>query len=161
MDARNPGSSANVTVAHSWIDNGDDNIAIKTGTTHMSVLDNHFTAGTACRSAASPTGDSFLLVDGLTEDHYEAITIRKVRADAVVHRVPLRGRSFVSLPADPFKYPEARINAWSVSGRSSECVDAKRRHSSRPQRTLRRRSVLRIPLQLCSRRATIPISIHR
>ena len=31
-----------MTVAHSWIDNGDDNIAIKQGVTHMSVLDNHF-----------------------------------------------------------------------------------------------------------------------
>jgi len=46
-DARNtdgidPGTSTNVTVAHSWIDNGDDNIAIKAGVSHMSVLDNHF-----------------------------------------------------------------------------------------------------------------------
>jgi len=75
QDARNtdgidPGSSANVTVAHSWIDNGDDNIAIKTGTTHMSVLDNHFYSGHGM-SIGSETysGDSYLLVDGLTEDH--------------------------------------------------------------------------------------------
>jgi polygalacturonase len=75
MDARNtdgidPGASTNVTVAHSWIDNGDDNIAIKTGTTHMSVLDNHFYSGHGM-SIGSETysGDSFLLVDGLTEDH--------------------------------------------------------------------------------------------
>jgi polygalacturonase len=75
MDARNtdgidPGSSTNVTVAHSWIDNGDDNIAIKTGTTHMSVLDNHFFSGHGM-SIGSETysGDSYLLVDGLTEDH--------------------------------------------------------------------------------------------
>jgi len=75
MDARNtdgidPGSSTNVTVAHSWIDNGDDNIAIKTGTTHMSVLDNHFYSGHGM-SIGSETyaGQSFLLVDGLTEDH--------------------------------------------------------------------------------------------
>jgi polygalacturonase len=74
QDARNtdgidPGSSTNVTVAHSWIDNGDDNIAIKTGTTHMSVLDNHFYSGHGM-SIGSETysGDSFLLVDGLTED---------------------------------------------------------------------------------------------
>ncbi len=74
-DARNtdgidPGSSTNVTVAHSWIDNGDDNIAIKTGTTHMSVLDNHFYSGHGM-SIGSETysGDSYLLVDGLTEDH--------------------------------------------------------------------------------------------
>jgi polygalacturonase len=75
MDARNtdgidPGSSTNVTVAHSWIDNGDDNIAIKTGTTHMSVLDNHFYSGHGMSIGSETyTGDSFLLVDGLTEDH--------------------------------------------------------------------------------------------
>jgi polygalacturonase len=75
MDARNtdgidPGSSTNVTVIHSWIDNGDDNIAIKTGTTHMSVIDNHFYSGHGM-SIGSETysGDSFLFVDGLTEDH--------------------------------------------------------------------------------------------
>ncbi|MCU1322417.1 MAG: glycoside hydrolase family 28 [Acidobacteriaceae bacterium] len=75
MDARNtdgidPGSSTNITVAHSWIDNGDDNIAIKTGVSHMSVLDNHFYNGHGM-SIGSETyaGQSFLLVDGLTEDH--------------------------------------------------------------------------------------------
>jgi polygalacturonase len=59
-----------VTVAHSWIDNGDDNIAIKQGVTHMSVLDNHFYSGHGM-SIGSETvlGQSFLLVDGLTEDH--------------------------------------------------------------------------------------------
>ena len=50
MDARNtdgidPGTSQNITVTHSWIDNGDDNIAIKAGVTHMSVIDNHFFTG--------------------------------------------------------------------------------------------------------------------
>jgi polygalacturonase len=75
MDARNtdgidPGSSTNVTVAHSWIDNGDDNIAIKTGTTHMSVIDNHFYSGHGMSIGSETyTGDSYLLVDGLTEDH--------------------------------------------------------------------------------------------
>jgi polygalacturonase len=74
-DARNtdgidPGSSTNVTVTHSWIDNGDDNIAIKTGTTHMSVTDNHFYSGHGMSIGSETyTGDSYLLVDGLTEDH--------------------------------------------------------------------------------------------
>ena len=73
-DARNtdgidPGSSTNITIANSWIDNGDDNIAIKTGVTHMSVLNNHFYDGHGM-SIGSETfsGDSFLLVAGLTED---------------------------------------------------------------------------------------------
>jgi polygalacturonase len=74
-DARNtdgidPGSSTNITIAHSWIDNGDDNIAIKTGVTHMSVLDNHFYDGHGMSIGSETyTGQSFLLVDGLTEDH--------------------------------------------------------------------------------------------
>jgi len=74
-DARNtdgidPGSSTNITIAQSWIDTGDDNVAIKQGTTHVSVLDNHFYNGHGM-SIGSETfaGDSFLLVDGLTEDH--------------------------------------------------------------------------------------------
>src|SRR6202021_32662 len=75
MDARNtdgidPGSSTNITIAHSWIDNGDDNVAIKTGVTHMSVIDNHFYSGHGMSiGSETNTGDSFLLVDGLTEDH--------------------------------------------------------------------------------------------
>jgi polygalacturonase len=74
-DARNtdgidPGSSTNITVAHSWIDNGDDNIAIKTGVSHMSVIDNHFYSGHGMSIGSETyTGQSFVLVDGLTEDH--------------------------------------------------------------------------------------------
>ena len=75
LDARNtdgidPGSSTNITVAHSWIDSGDDNIAIKTGTSHMSVLDNHFFSGHGMSIGSETfTGQSFLLVDRLTLDH--------------------------------------------------------------------------------------------
>jgi len=73
-DARNtdgidPGSSTNVTVAHSWIDNGDDNIAIKSNVTHMSVLDNHFYDGHGMSIGSEVSGDNNILVDGLTEDH--------------------------------------------------------------------------------------------
>jgi len=73
-DARNtdgidPGNSTNVTVAHSWIDNGDDNIAIKANVQHMSVLDNHFYDGHGMSIGSEVVGDSNILVDGLTEDH--------------------------------------------------------------------------------------------
>ena len=74
-DARNtdgidPGTSQNITIAYSWIDNGDDNIAVKQGVSHMSVLHNHFYNGHGM-SIGSETvlGQSFLLVDDLTEDH--------------------------------------------------------------------------------------------
>jgi polygalacturonase len=69
-DGIDPGASTNITIAHSWIDNGDDNVAIKTGVTHMSVLDNHFYSGHGMSiGSETNTGDSFLLVDGLVEDH--------------------------------------------------------------------------------------------
>jgi polygalacturonase len=53
-DARNtdgidPGASRNVTIAHSWIRTGDDNVAIKAGsmgaTENVSILHNHFYSG--------------------------------------------------------------------------------------------------------------------
>ena len=69
-DGIDPGASTNVTIAHSWIDNGDDNVAIKTGVTHMSVIDNHFYSGHGMSiGSETNTGVSDLLVDGLTEDH--------------------------------------------------------------------------------------------
>jgi len=74
QDARNtdgidPGTSTNITIAHSWIDNGDDNVAIKANVQHMSVLDNHFYTGHGMSIGSEATGDAFILVDGLTEDH--------------------------------------------------------------------------------------------
>jgi len=48
-DGIDPGNSTNVTIAYSWIDTGDDNIAIKAGsglpTTHMTIAHNHFYSG--------------------------------------------------------------------------------------------------------------------
>jgi len=74
LDARNtdgidPGNSTNITIAHSWIDNGDDNVAIKANVQHISVLDNHFYTGHGMSIGSEATGDAFVLVDGLTEDH--------------------------------------------------------------------------------------------
>jgi polygalacturonase len=95
-DARNtdgidPGTSSNITVAHSWIDNGDDNIAIKQGVTRMSVIDNHFYSGHGM-SIGSETmkGQSQLLVDGLTLDHTTTgirIKSNVVRGGPVDHAV--------------------------------------------------------------------------
>nr|UXE44869.1 endo-polygalacturonase [uncultured bacterium] len=48
-DGIDPGNSTNVTIAYSWIDTGDDNVAIKAGaglpTTHMTIAHNHFYSG--------------------------------------------------------------------------------------------------------------------
>jgi polygalacturonase len=75
LDARNtdgidPGTSQNITIAYSWIDNGDDNIAVKQGVSHMSVIHDHFYDGHGM-SIGSETvlGQSFLVVHDLTEDH--------------------------------------------------------------------------------------------
>jgi polygalacturonase len=92
-DGIDPGSSTNITIAHSWIDNGDDNIAIKTGVTHMSVLDNHFYSGHGMSIGSETyTGDSFILVDGLTEDHTSSgIRIKSnVTRGGLVHDVTYR-----------------------------------------------------------------------
>lgn len=73
-DARNtdgidPSNSTNITIVRSWIDNQDDNVALKGGVTRMSVLDNHFYNGHGMSIGSDTTkGDSFLLVDGLTLD---------------------------------------------------------------------------------------------
>jgi polygalacturonase len=92
-DGIDPGSSTNITIAHSWIDNGDDNVAIKTGVTHMSVLDNHFYSGHGMSIGSDTyTGDSNILVDGLTEDHTSSgIRIKSnVTRGGLVHDITYR-----------------------------------------------------------------------
>jgi polygalacturonase len=62
-------SSTNITVAHGWIDAGGDNIAIKAGVTHISVLETHLYDGHGLSIGGGlAAGQSFLLVDDLTED---------------------------------------------------------------------------------------------
>jgi polygalacturonase len=74
-DARNtdgidPGSSTNVTIAHSWIDTDDDNVAVKTGVSHISILHNHFYNGHGMSIGSETlTGVSHMLVDDLVLDH--------------------------------------------------------------------------------------------
>lgn len=68
-DGIDPGFATNVTITKSWIDNGDDNIAIKSDVQHMSVVDNHFYSGHGMSLGSEVANDNFILVDGLTEDH--------------------------------------------------------------------------------------------
>jgi polygalacturonase len=86
-DARNtdgidPGSSQNITVTKSWINNGDDNIAIKASVYHMSVLDNHFYSGHGMSMGSEARDESDILVDKLTLDH----TTSDVRIKSNVQR---------------------------------------------------------------------------
>lgn len=73
-DARNtdgidPGNSENITITKSWIENGDDNIAIKANIHHMSVIDNHFYNGHGMSMGSEARDESDILVDTLTLDH--------------------------------------------------------------------------------------------
>jgi len=77
-DARNtdgidPISSRNVTIAHSSIRTGDDNVAIKAGdagpTEHVSILHNHFYSGHGMSIGSETNGGvKNVLVDDLTLD---------------------------------------------------------------------------------------------
>ena len=86
-DARNtdgidPGNSQNITITKSWIQNGDDNIAIKANVQHMSVLDNHFYSGHGMSRGSEARDEGSILVDTLTLDH----TTSGIRIKANVQR---------------------------------------------------------------------------
>lgn len=86
-DARNtdgidPGNSQNITITKSWINNGDDNVAIKANVQHMSVLDNHFYSGHGMSMGSESRDEDGILVDTLTLDH----TTSGVRIKANVQR---------------------------------------------------------------------------
>lgn len=86
-DARNtdgidPGNSQNITIEKSWINNGDDNVAIKANVQHMSVLDNHFYSGHGMSMGSEARDEDGILVDTLTLDH----TTSGVRIKANVQR---------------------------------------------------------------------------
>lgn len=72
-DGIDPANSTNVTIAYSWIDTGDDNVAIKAGSgrpsTHMTIAHNHFYSGHGI-SIGSETnaGVSAIRVSDLTVD---------------------------------------------------------------------------------------------
>ncbi|HTV08077.1 MAG TPA: glycosyl hydrolase family 28 protein [Candidatus Aquilonibacter sp.] len=86
-DARNtdgidPGNSQNITITKSWINNGDDNIAIKANVQHMSVIDNHFYSGHGMSMGSEARDEDHILVDTLTLDH----TTSGIRIKANVQR---------------------------------------------------------------------------
>jgi polygalacturonase len=73
-DGIDPANSTNVTITQSWIDTGDDNVAIKAGaglpTTHMTISHNHFysghgmSIGSETNGGASAIRVSDLSIDG-------------------------------------------------------------------------------------------------
>jgi polygalacturonase len=77
-DARNtdgidPGATDDVTIAHTFIRTGDDNIAIKAGKTggtrYVSILDNHFYSGHGMSIGSETNGGvAHVLVRGMTLD---------------------------------------------------------------------------------------------
>ena len=71
-DGIDPAQSRNITIAHSFIRTGDDNVAIKAGdgpTTNMSVLHNHFYSGHGMSIGSETNGGvSSILVRDLSLD---------------------------------------------------------------------------------------------
>jgi polygalacturonase len=72
-DGIDPGSSTNVTITHSYIHDGDDNVAIKAGTagsaTYMTISDDHFYTGHGMSIGSETNGGaSHILVRNLTLD---------------------------------------------------------------------------------------------
>ena len=71
-DGIDPAQSRNITIAHSFIRTGDDNVAIKAGdgpTTNVSVLDNHFYSGHGMSIGSETNGGvSSILVRNLSLD---------------------------------------------------------------------------------------------
>ncbi|MFD3241940.1 glycoside hydrolase family 28 protein [Rahnella perminowiae] len=72
-DGIDPGASRDITIAHSFIRTGDDNVSIKAGhsgpTSHVSLLDNHFYWGHGMSIGSETVGGvSDILVRDLTLD---------------------------------------------------------------------------------------------
>jgi len=72
-DGIDPSASTNVTIAHSFIDTGDDNVAIKAGdagpATHMTIAHNHFYSGHGMSIGSGTSGGvSAIRVNDLTID---------------------------------------------------------------------------------------------
>jgi polygalacturonase len=102
-DGIDPISSRNITIAHSWIRTGDDNIAIKGGnngpTENVSVLHNHFYSGHGMSIGSETNGGvRRVLVDDLSMDGTTSgLRIKSndtrggIVSDILYHDVCLRG----------------------------------------------------------------------
>ena len=106
LDACNTGgidsvASQNVTVAYSWIDDGDDNIAIEQGVSHMSVVHDHFYNGHGMSiGPETMVGQSDLVVHDLVEDHTSSgIRIKSnVKRGGPVHDLIYKGICMKDVP---------------------------------------------------------------
>lgn len=96
-DGIDPSSSRNVTIAHSFIHTGDDNIALKSSesgaTSNISILDNHFYTGHGMSIGSGTSGGvDHVLIDTLTIDGADnGIRIKSDRSrGGLVHDVLYR-----------------------------------------------------------------------
>ena len=96
-DGIDPGSSRNITITHCFIHAGDDNVAVKAGTSgpsqNISILHNHFFTGHGMSIGSETNGTvSHMLVDDLTIDGADnGIRIKSDRArGGLVHDITYR-----------------------------------------------------------------------
>ena len=96
-DGIDPASSTNVSILHSWISDGDDDVAIKAGgagpATHMTIADDHFYFGHGMSIGSETNGGvSRILVRNLTIDGADnGIRIKSDRSrGGLVHDVTYR-----------------------------------------------------------------------
>jgi polygalacturonase len=97
-DGIDPSSSINVTIAHSYIRGGDDNVAIKAGSggpaAHITIAHNHFYSGHGMSIGSETNGGvSSVLVSDLTIDGADnGIRIKSdVSRGGLVHGVAYKG----------------------------------------------------------------------
>jgi polygalacturonase len=168
IDARNtdgidPISSRNVTIAHSWIRTGDDNVAIKAGnsgpTENISLLHNHFYSGHGMSIGSETNGGvRKVLVDGLSLDGTTAglrIKSNDTRGGSVsgilYHDVCMRG---VKSPIDiNTHYEQAAVPGTLIPSYTD--IRMERVYSLAPGRVILEGHDDAHPLQLALREVTV------
>lgn len=85
-DGIDPANSTNVTIAYSWIDTGDDNVAIKAGgtgpSTHMTIAHNHFYSGHG------------ISIGSETDAGVEAIRVTDLSIDSADNGIRIKSNKF-------------------------------------------------------------------